>query len=67
MKFLPMRISSWFSSVRRSRAAKDRDLRDEVSIANIDKNAAPAAAANQSARDAVAEKLGSPAEEGGEG
>ena len=67
MKFLPMRISSWLSSVRRSRAAKDRDLRDEVSIANIDKNATSAAATNQSARDAAAEKVGSPAEEGGEG
>ena len=67
MKFFPIRLPSWLGGEGRSDATIVRDLSDDVSIANIDKNASPAAATNQSAKDAAAEKLGSPADEGGEG
>ncbi|MFN0146446.1 MAG: hypothetical protein ACKVT1_08055 [Dehalococcoidia bacterium] len=60
------RVFPWLPGGRRAKAAA-RAQRDQASIANIDKNAKARAATVQSAKDASAEKAGSPADEGGEG
>jgi hypothetical protein len=67
MKLLSLRVRRWLSVGKHSRDDRARDRREEVSIANIDRNATTLAASNQVAKDASAESQGSPAEQGGQG